>query len=65
MQRMIEVVVSLTGETTVQTRGYAGTDCIQASRFLEEALGLKTNEKLTSEFYASLTQSVEAQQSSE
>ncbi len=62
MPRTIEVIVSPTGETTVQTKGYAGTDCFQASKFLEEALGVKTAEKPTSEFYSSLTHPVEVQQ---
>ena len=51
MARIIEVVVSPTGETTVQTKGYAGSDCLQASRFLEEALGLTSGERKTAEFY--------------
>jgi hypothetical protein len=62
MARVIEVTVSPTGETTVQNKGYAGTDCLQASKFLEQALGVKTNEGLTSEFYEGLTQKLEAQQ---
>jgi hypothetical protein len=51
MPRIIEVVVSPTGETTVQTKGYAGADCLQASRFLEQALGVCTTDKKTAEFY--------------
>ena len=51
MARIIEVVVSPAGETTVQTRGYAGADCLQASRFLEQALGVSTAERTTAEFY--------------
>jgi hypothetical protein len=51
MPRIIEVVVSPTGEATVQTKGYAGADCLQASRFLEQALGVTTNERKTAEFY--------------
>jgi len=62
MSRVIEVIVSPTGETTVQTKGYSGTDCFQASRFLEDALGDKNTEKFTAEFYEALTQKVEAQQ---
>jgi hypothetical protein len=62
MARVIEVTVSPIGETTVQTKGFAGTDCLQASKFLEQALGIKTNERLTSEFYEGLTQKLEAQQ---
>jgi hypothetical protein len=49
--RIIEVVVSPKGETTVQTRGYSGADCLQASKWLEQALGITTNENKTAEFY--------------
>jgi Protein of unknown function (DUF2997) len=51
MQRIIEVTVSPKGETTVQTKGYAGSDCQQASRFLEQALGVTQSERKTVEFY--------------
>ena len=51
MPRIIEVVVSPAGEATVQTRGYAGGDCLQASKFLEQALGVPTTDHKTSEFY--------------
>ena len=51
MARVIEVVVSPQGEATVQTRGYAGADCLQASRFLEQALGAVAAERRTAEFF--------------
>jgi len=51
MARVIEVVVSPRGETTVQTKGYAGSDCLQASKFLEQALGVAAAERKTGEFY--------------
>lgn len=51
MPRVIEIVVSPKGETTITTRGYAGGDCLLASRFLEQALGVTTAEQKTSEFY--------------
>lgn len=47
----IEVIVSPSGETKVQTKGYAGGACRQASQFLEEAMGQRASEQLTSEFY--------------
>ena len=53
MPRIIEVVVSPTGETTVQTRGYAGADCLRASRFLEQALGVTTADRKTAEYHLS------------
>jgi len=51
MARIIEVVVSPTGETTMHTKGFAGGDCLQASRFLEQALGVTTSDHKTPEFY--------------
>jgi len=51
MPRVIEVLVSPTGETTIQTKGYAGADCLRASRFLEQALGIATQEQKTADFY--------------
>ena len=51
MSRVIEVTVSPTGETTVQTKGYAGGECLQASKFLEDALGVTAGERKTAEFY--------------
>ncbi len=52
MAQIIEVNISPTGEITVQTKGYAGADCRQASRFLEEGLGVTIQDRTTSEFYA-------------
>ena len=51
MSRVIEVIVSPQGETTVQTHGYAGADCLQASKFLEQALGSVVTERKTAEFH--------------
>jgi len=51
MSRLIEVIVSPQGETTVQTKGYAGADCLQATKFLEQALGMVAAEQKTGEFY--------------
>lgn len=51
MARTIEVVVAPNGETTVQTRGYSGGDCVVASRFLEQELGLTVREQKTAEFF--------------
>jgi len=53
MSRVIEVNVSPTGEVSVQTKGYAGSDCQQASKFLEQALGISLTETKTAEFYNS------------
>ena len=49
--RVIEVIVSPVGEVTVQTKGFVGPDCVAASRFLEQALGVVHAERKTAEFY--------------
>ena len=51
MTRIIEVTVSPKGETSIQTKGYAGAACTQASKFLESALGVVVTESKTGEFY--------------
>jgi Protein of unknown function (DUF2997) len=52
MPQLIEVTVSPTGETKIQTKGCAGPRCQEASKFLEQALGLVTADQKTGEFYA-------------
>lgn len=51
MARVIEVTVSPSGETKVQTKGFTGGDCLEASRFLEAALGAAVKDQKTAEFY--------------
>ena len=58
--KTIELIVSPEGKTTVQTKGFAGSSCRDASEFLEKALGQQTGEQLTAEFHQ--RQSIEAKQ---
>ena len=51
MTKVIEVIVSPTGETKVETKGFAGAECCDASRFIEVALGQITSEQLTAEYH--------------
>ena len=51
MARVIELIVSPRGEITLQTKGYSGQDCLQASKFLEQSLGTVTADKKTPECY--------------
>jgi Protein of unknown function (DUF2997) len=51
MKKTIEIIITPTGQTTVQTTGFTGPSCRDASKFIQEALGQQTNERLTSEFY--------------
>ena len=59
-ERQIEIIISSTGDTSVQTTGFVGPSCRDASRFLEDAIGQRTNEKLTAEFHQ--TQAVVSEQ---
>ena len=51
MSKIIEIIVSPKGEATVTTKGFAGSSCREASKFLEQALGQQTSEQLTAEFH--------------
>lgn len=51
--REIEVIVSRTGESRLETRGFQGSECREASRALEAALGKKTTDIVTAEFHQS------------
>jgi hypothetical protein len=61
--KTIEITVSPTGETKVQTRGFTGGSCVQASALIEQALGRRTSEQLTPEFFQARTESQEHRQS--
>jgi hypothetical protein len=49
--RTIEITVDPKGGTMVETRGFSGAGCREASRFVEQALGARASEQLTAEFY--------------
>ncbi len=54
--KTIEIIVSPEGQTRVETKGFSGAECQQATRFLEAALGQTTCRQLTTEYYHSATQ---------
>jgi len=53
--KTIVITVSPLGETRLETKGFAGSECRSASRFLETALGTSSNEQLTAEFHQAAT----------
>ena len=55
--KTIEITVAPTGQTSVETKGFTGAECRQASQFIETALGQRTGERLTAEFHAQDSQS--------
>jgi hypothetical protein len=65
LTKIIEIVVSPSGQSKLETRGFAGGECREASRLLIEALGMKEQEQVTAEFHVaeSNTQSHNQQQS--
>jgi hypothetical protein len=50
--KTIEIIVAPNGQTSVQTKGFTGGECRQASEFIETALGRRSHEQLTSAFHA-------------
>jgi len=51
MTKIIEIIISPAGQTRLATKGFVGSTCRDASRFLEKALGVKQSEQLTTEFH--------------
>ena len=52
MNKIIEIVVTPTGESRVETKGFTGEACREASKFLEAALGVPGQEELTRDFFS-------------
>ncbi len=48
---VIEIIVKPDGHTVVETKGFAGASCRDASRFIEQALGQRQAELMTAEFH--------------
>jgi hypothetical protein len=63
MPAVIEILVSPSGDVTLKTSGFQGSDCLQASRFLETSLGDVAQEQRTSECYQSATQQEQVEKS--
>ena len=55
MNRSIEIIVSPTGEIEIDAVGFKGADCEQATRFLEEALGVVNQRAKKPEYHQSRT----------
>lgn len=54
MNKIIEIIVSPKGETRLETKGFAGVECKEASKFVEEALGQRAGERMTAEGYGTV-----------
>ena len=51
MKPTIEIVVSPTGEFTIEGVGFKGAGCEKATKFLEEALGVVSTKVKKPEFH--------------
>ena len=61
--RIIEIIVDSKGQSKVETRGFTGGECREASKFIEQALGQRTDEKLTADFYQAQSSEQQLKQS--
>lgn len=51
MNRCIEILVAPDGSLTIDAVGFKGADCDQATKFLEQALGLTAGKQRKPEFH--------------
>jgi hypothetical protein len=51
MSKTIQITISPKGETKIETQGFTGSSCQDATRAMEAALGSKTSDTMTSEYY--------------
>lgn len=51
-EKKIEITVDPQGGVSVKTNGFTGSSCRDASRFIEQALGVAGRETLLPEFHA-------------
>ena len=63
MKKIIRIIVSPKGEAKIETKGFSGPECREASKFIEQALGQPISEQLTAEFYQSQPAGQEIRQS--
>jgi hypothetical protein len=49
--KTIDVIVSPTGEAVIQTRGFSGATCREASKAIEQALGVQQSDQPTAEMF--------------
>ncbi|WP_417851500.1 DUF2997 domain-containing protein [Thalassoglobus sp.] len=49
--KTIEITVLPNGQANVETKGFVGTECRQASQFIERTLGQQLDEVLKAEFH--------------
>ena len=51
--KTIEIIVDSKGKSVVQTKGFSGASCREASKALERALGIVESDRPTAEMHQS------------
>jgi hypothetical protein len=51
MNRTIEIIIAPNGELQIDAVGFNGADCEQATKFLEEALGVVAQKRKKPEYH--------------
>ena len=60
--KTIEITIAPNGQIQIETKGFTGSECRDASRLLEQALGQQASEVLKAEFYQSASAQQQLQQ---
>lgn len=55
MKPTIEILVSPTGDIKIDAVGFKGSDCEQATKYLEEALGMVSTRSKKPEYHTKTT----------
>jgi len=55
LSKTIEIIVDAKGEAVVQTKGFTGSSCREASKLIERALGVVQSDTPTAEMYQAQT----------
>ena len=58
--KRIEITVDPKGLTKVETKGFEGSSCLDASKFIVQALGKQESLKKTAEFFQPINNEQEA-----
>jgi hypothetical protein len=51
LKREMEIEIGRDGKVNIKVQGVQGTECLEFSQFLEEALGETLEQEFTSEYY--------------
>ena len=62
MNPTIEITIRPDGKTTIETKGFSGPSCRDATRLIETALGSRVSEQLNAEFFHNQNSSESEQQ---